>query len=778
VSTCIAGDGLGARAVPTTEVVVTLSSRPLAAYGRELTSARSHAVTRELAAAQARTERSLLSAIPEAEVRWHYHLVANGFAVVVPKVDVKELSRVPGVVKVWPNLTYHDLTVSGSTTGEGWQVVGADKLWGPTLATAGAGIKIGIIDDGVEAQHPYFDPTGYAYPPGFPKGQTQYTTPKVIVQRTFAPEEPAWKYANVPFDPTQSFHATHVAGIAAGDHNTNDGTELLSGVAPEAYIGNYKALTIPTSDFGLDGNSAEITAAIESAVSDGMNVINLSLGEPEIAPSRDIVVQALDAAAKDGVVPVVAAGNDFDEFGAGSIDSPANAPGAITVAAATKTDQIADFSSSGPTPYSLQLKPDVTAPGVGITSSLPNGQGGPWGELNGTSMASPHVAGGVALLKERHPTWTTPELKSALVQTADPVKGPDGREVSVLREGGGMIDLPRADDPLFFAVPSSVTFPLNGGSRSVALTDAGGGAGTWSVAVQVQGSTPAGVKITAPSTVDVPGALQVTATAATKLNVGSVTGFVVLTNGANTRRIPFWLAISHPQLETEQALPLLKPGTYTGTTAGKPSKVSHYRYPTGGDTPYPGPESVYRIRIAKPVANFGVAVLSGTAVPHVVFAGDENHLVGYPGLPVTLNPYAPGFGDMRPIAGAILPTPGTYEIVFDTRSASSAGPFTFRYWVNDTTPPRIAVASPAKHTLSVTITDAGAGVDPQSVSVVIDGRRSTGHNAKHGALLFTASSGRHTVVVTASDYQETKNMEDVAPIRPNTSTLTRTVVVR
>ena len=78
----------------------------------------------------------------------------------------------------------------------------------------------------------------------------------------------------------------------------------ISGVAPHAYLGNYKALTTPTPDFGLDGNSAEITAAIDAAVADGMNVINLSLGEPEVEPTRDIVVAAIDGAAAAGVVPV------------------------------------------------------------------------------------------------------------------------------------------------------------------------------------------------------------------------------------------------------------------------------------------------------------------------------------------------------------------------------------------------------------------------------------------------------------------------------------------
>ena len=762
---------------------MTLAARPVAMYGRELSSARSHAVVRELAAAQAKTQRSLLSAIPEAQVRWHYHLVADGFSVVVPKADVKELSQIPGVAEVWPNVTYHSLDSDGargsggSTADLGPEIIGADKLWGPTLATAGQGMKIAIIDDGVDASHPYFASTNYTYPPGFPKGQTQYATPKVIVQRAFPPPSPTWKYADTPFDPDQSFHATHVAGIAAGDYNTNDGTELISGVAPDAYIGNYKALTTPTPEFGLDGNSAEITAAIEAAVADGMNVINLSLGEPEVAPSRDIVVKALDDAAKKGVVSVVAAGNDFDQFGEGSIDSPANAPDAITVAAATKTDEIADFSSSGPTPYSLQLKPDVTAPGVAITSSLPANQGGLWGPLDGTSMATPHVAGGVALLEQRHPAWTPAEIKSALVQTADPVLGSNGKEVSVLREGGGMIDLPRADDPLFFAAPTAVTFPPNGGTKTVSLTDAGGGGGTWSVAVDLQSPVPAGVKVTAPPSVTVPGDLAVTATATTTAEYGNVTGFLVLTQNGNSRRIPFWLEIDHPRLAAETATPLTRPGTYMGTTSGKPSLVSSYRYPTGTGVAYSGPEAVYRVTFRRPVANFGVVVLSGDAVPHVTFPGDENHLVGYPGLPITLNPYTSGFGEPRPIAGDVLVAPGSYDIVFDTRSKADAGPFTFRYWVNDTTPPRVAISTSVKNTVAVTLTDSGSGVDPQSVMVTIDGRHVTGKSSGD-QLLFAATPGKHIVMVTASDYQETKNMEDVAKIPPNTTKMTRTVVVR
>jgi subtilisin family serine protease len=769
--------------VPTTEVIVTLNAPSLVSYARSLTSARGRAYTKDLAAVQARAKANVLAAIPSAQVVYRYRIVADGFAIVVPTRDVGKLTSIRGIAEVWPNVAYRPEAVRKTTVSRanlvntGPQVIGADKLWGVNLATAGQGIKIGIIDDGVDAKHVYFDPAGFSYPSGYPKGLTRYATPKVIVQRTFAPSSPAYALARAPFDPSPngSFHATHVAGIAAGDHNTQDGVLYLSGVAPMAQLGNYKALTIPTPGFGLDGNSAQIAAAIEAAVRDGMNVINLSLGEPEISPQRDFVVHAIDAAAAAGVVPVIAADNQFDQYGYGSISSPANAPDAITVAATTLDNTIADFSSGGPTPISLKLKPDVAAPGVAITSSLPVNQAGPFGAMSGTSMATPQVAGAVALLLQRHPSWTVAQVKSALMLTGDPVHDWRGREVSVLREGGGLVDLVRADDPLVFAAPSSLSFPVNGGTIPIGLTDAGGGAGNWTVSAAMQEAHP-GVTISVGQTVSVPGQLTVTAKVDHNAANGNVTGFVTLTNGQATRRIPFWVEVDHPLLGREPAKTLAKPGIYHATTAGGARLVSHYEYPSIGDGSYPGPEVAFLYHVKAPIANFGVAVLSGHAIPHVVFAGDENHLLGFPGLPLNINPYLSTFGDPRPVAGAILPTAGTYEIVFDTRSARRAGPFTFRFWVNDTTPPSMHVVSTSGAKIAVAIHDAGAGVDPTSVHATVDGR-SVIERFSHGRLVLPASPGRHLLIVSAADYQELKNMEDVAPIKPNTAHLQRTVVV-
>ena len=749
---------------PTTEVVVTLRAPALSFFGRSLQSAAHRSYLRRIDASQTALAGRIESTLPGAQVRWRYRLVADGLAVALPQSEVAALARVPGVAEVWPNVRYHSLR-----TAAGPHQIGADSLWGPDLATAGQGMKIGIIDDGLDATHPYFNPSGFSYPPGFPKGQVHSATPKVIAQRAFTPPHATNKYAAAPFDPENSEHATHVAGIAAGDHDTNANGTLVSGVAPKAWIGNYKALTTPTPSFGLDGNSAEIAAAIEAAVADGMNVINLSLGEPEVEPSRDLVVKAIDGAAAAGVVPVVAAGNDFGDFGGGSIDSPGAARDAITVAAVDARNGLASFSSGGPTPVSLQMKPDVAAPGVGVLSSLP---GRKWAAWDGTSMATPHVSGAAALLEERHPDWTVEQVKSALEQTGNPVTVPGG-EAPATREGGGVVDLVKADTPLLFASPTGLSFgrlpPGSSTTRTVVLSDAGG-AGDWSVSTIVQRGD--GV-VSAPATVTVPGSLVVTATGGA--TGADETGFVVLTRGTDVRRIPFWFLTSTPKLATEHALPLLKPGIHKGTTVGAPSLVSEYRYPNGGDTTYPGPERVYRVRITGRPANFGVSVLSGTVVPHVTFNGSEDHLAGYTGLPLDLNPYRDTYGDPRRIAGVVLPAPGVYDIVFDSRTAGGQ-PFTFRYWVNDAKPPKLALVS-SKGGITVSAKDIGSGVDPASIVATVDGDDVT-PSFHDGLIAIPADPGRHSLVLSVADYQEAKNMEDVPPILPNTATLKTTVRVR
>jgi len=779
---------------PRVEFVVTLEKAPLARTGLALHARAGASYLAAVARQQDALIRRLELAVPGARVRWRYQVVVDGLAVVAPASSQTRIAALSGVAAVYPAVQYRRTLFSSPA------VIGAPQLWGTTLATAGEGIKIGIIDDGVDQTHPFFSPVGFTMPPGFPKGNTAYTSAKVIVARAFPPPGLTYRYANLPFDPAQSFHATHVAGIAAGDHGTTapgpDGRPVsVSGNAPRAYLGNYKVLTIPTAQFGLDGNSPEIVAGIEAAVRDGMNVINLSLGEPDMTPSRDIVIRAIDGAAAAGVVPVIAAGNEFDALGYGTVSSPGSAPRAITAAAASKSGTIASFSSAGPTPYSLRLKPDVSAPGVSILSSVPR-QRGLWDEFDGTSMAAPHVAGAAALLRQRHPGWTVAQIKSALMLTGNPVHGAAG-EVPPTREGGGMIWLPLADQPLIFAAPSSFSLGYlhRGQAKSgrVALTDAGGGTGAWSVSLTRMVSTR-GVTLSTPSSAAAPGSLTLRASASRGAAAGDEAGFLVLTHAGQTRRIPYWLHVTARALARERHAVLRRPGVYRGNARRGKALVATYRFPSnaaslGVRVRLAGPEQVFRFRIRRRVENAGARVISqGPGVhvsPRLVRAGDEDQLAGFTGLPIRLNPYEPAFYGVEPVVGVFRPGRGAYDVVFDTPSRRAAGPFRFRFWLDDTRPPTVRLASRtagAGGALRLVVRDSGSGVDPQSLQAQVDGRtRPVRYDARTGRVelrLGGLARGRHRLMFVAADYQETKNTEDASKTLPNTRRLTRTFVIR
>ena len=975
-------------------VIVTLRQPPLAvARGPGLT-ARSGGAQLDVASrssrqylaslqrVQAAAVRSLQHAIPSARVSRRFQVVLNGLTVELPAMRLTTLTRLSFVQRIYPSARYR------LSTNESAALTGAPALWAATGAR-GDGVKIAVVDDGVDQSHPFFAAAGYAYPPGYPKGAARFTTPKVIVARAF-PGPGSGRRGRLPLDRSASFHGTHVAGIAAGNSGTfspggrsHAPVANLTGVAPRAYIGNYRIFNVPTP-IGNVANTPEIVAAFEAAVRDGMDVINLSGGSSESEPSTDAMIETTNNVAAAGVLPVIAAGNSRDEFGMGTVGSPGTAVEALTIAAVSNTHVfgptltvqdarapatlkqvpfhvtalnpamnewersdrtlvdvgsiigtdgrpvdrylcgvrhpnaldstlprgsltgaiavffrgrcaivtkalraqaagaigmvmvdnrageangiplllpvpggmisdldgarlrdflvsvggraaarfnfnpneiktgrsgvITSFSSAGPTPFEHRLKPDIAAPGGEILSStLPEFAGSPYAPFDGTSMATPHVAGAAALLVQRHPAWTPRQIKSALVATAASAWGDTARtsEASVLLAGAGLVNVNTADAPQIFTDPSSLSFgDLNVSNAAqrrtllLSISDAGGGAGTWTTAVQAQAAS-VGATVSAPGLVAVgPGGtvdIPVTVSASADAAAGDDYGFVVLTRGATTRRVPYAFFVTRPAL---QAIAAEKPAPgnlrrlVVGDTRGAPSRVNAYRWPSapfGWPPSFTGPtmiedgaERLYLVpHLNRPVVNLGVAVIAATENssidPWLLGAPDENAVLGDAATPVNVNPLTVDFQLPIGTAGAVFPRLRRMWVAVDSSQdlftgRSLRGRYILRYWVNDLRPPTIRLitrrVAAGRPTIAVRVRDGGAGVNP--FSLLLAYRRvvvlASAYDPFSGLAIFALPRnaprlprGRTNAIFAASDYQEAKNLTTFGRnIMPNT----------
>ncbi|HSS37845.1 MAG TPA: S8 family serine peptidase, partial [Polyangia bacterium] len=321
-------------------------------------------------------------------------------------------------------------------------LIEADKVWalpdGNGIGIDGTGKRIGIIDTGVDYTHPDL---GGCFGAGC----------KVAA---------GYDFVNNDADPMDDDgHGTHVAATAAGKgtYAGANGPLPIPGVAPGAEIYAYKVLN--SNGFG---SSENIIAAIERCAdpngdgdpSDHLDVCSMSLGGAGGSPD-DAMSTAVDAAVASGVVFSIAGGNAGP--GASTIASPGTSRRAITVAAGCKPaaigvdpncpQAIASFSSRGPVIWDgaggtqTLAKPDVAAPGVSICAAE-------WGTfasgsrcldsrhiaISGTSMATPHIAGVAALLRQAHPEWTPDQVKSFIVASAHTL----GLDPTI--QGSGMVD--------------------------------------------------------------------------------------------------------------------------------------------------------------------------------------------------------------------------------------------------------------------------------------------------------------------------------------------------
>jgi minor extracellular serine protease Vpr len=350
-----------------TRVIVRLAAPPLAAwYGNrslssssrthhlDVQSASAKAYLAKLASLQDAAVAEVRAAIPQAQFQERFSILLDGITVQLPSRSLPRLLALRDVNKIYPSLTYT------RTMDRGPSVIHATDLQAAT-GDKGQGIKIAVIDTGVDSSSPFLNPAGFTYPAGFPKGDTKLTTAKVIVAKVF-PGPVRDASSNKAFDPTEP-HGTHVSGIAAGDEGTtapagpdHPTTTDLSGVAPKAWIGNYRVFTVPTP-LGHEADTPEIVEAFEAAVADGMNVINFSGGGAETDPANDAMNEAVHNTALAGVVPVIAAGNDREDYGLGTASSPGTAPDAISVAAVSNSHVFAPALSVVGGPPSLGAVP-------------------------------------------------------------------------------------------------------------------------------------------------------------------------------------------------------------------------------------------------------------------------------------------------------------------------------------------------------------------------------------------------------------------------------------
>ena len=349
-------------------------------------------------------------------VHGQFTQLTNTLSITAEANSIEQIRRLPQVAAVYPDSQIKAFLADSVG------ITKAPQLWAmrdsQSRSLTGQGVTVAVLDTGIDYTHPDL-------------GGCIGAGCKVVGGYNFVEGEDATN----PID--KHGHGTHVAGIIAAKG-------ALTGVAPDVTLYAYKVL----SDQGW-GMESSIVAALEKAVDpddnpltdDQIDIVNMSLGGSG-APDSPISEAANNAMAA-GVVVVVAAGNSGSSYS--TIGSPGNAEDVLTVGASDNNGAIAGFSSRGPISGKAYVKPELVAPGVEINSAKP---GDSYVRLSGTSMATPHVAGGVALLKQLHPALSPAELKTLLVNTSKDL----GKDV--FTQGAGMMDLAQAANASLLVTPS------------------------------------------------------------------------------------------------------------------------------------------------------------------------------------------------------------------------------------------------------------------------------------------------------------------------------------
>jgi len=326
---------------------------PAAVAYRQQVESRQQSVTRDLAGRHITVTGSVSTLL-------------NAVFVVAPPERLAELRSMPGVIGVMPERQIK------KSLNQATKLINAPAAWAQAAiggqANGGNGIKIGIIDTGIDQTNPAFSDTGYTLPSGFPKCNaasdcTNFTNKKVIVARSYVPTITKGSSATNPAADSRpddfsardrDGHGSAVAAAAAGSQ-TSAATVAFSGVAPKAYLGNYKIYGSDGVSYGFTTESVVIQA-LSDAVSDGMDIVNVSSNSPAFTGWQDDtqcgnpagvrcdpLAYAFEKAAEAGLVITASAGNNGSEAywdlneqtypDYNSINSPGTAPSVITVGA-------------------------------------------------------------------------------------------------------------------------------------------------------------------------------------------------------------------------------------------------------------------------------------------------------------------------------------------------------------------------------------------------------------------------------------------------------------
>jgi minor extracellular serine protease Vpr len=396
----------------------------------------------QLAAGRNEFRRWLRGNAPRARITGEYDISLNAVAVQLHGTPLETIARAPMVERAEYNVLYHP------NLSESYKIINASDAWAAAggRSVAGAGVKIGIIDTGIDHNHPFFDPTGFSFPPGFPKCDAlnsdsntpdqdcRYVSPKVIVAKIFYNKA---RQQGLDAQAIQD-HGSHVAGDSAGVTGqiavvNSVQIDDMSGIAPGAWLGNYNVFPGDV----LSARSEDILNAVEAAVADGMDVLNLSLGGTYHG-NNDLLAMGLDNAVDAGVVVAVAAGNSGP--GQGTLESPGRARKIITVAASTNQHFVGQ-------PFTYPAGGGTTiGAAVGEFPPLPTGSFGLYfnTQLTACTSVDPGASGNVVVVDRGVCTFST-KVRNAIAAGAIGVvviNNVAGDPIAMAKDGLGGDDLP------------------------------------------------------------------------------------------------------------------------------------------------------------------------------------------------------------------------------------------------------------------------------------------------------------------------------------------------